>query len=158
MTPRPMDAGERAASRALRAALYSPHGMRLLDASGGGTWTAGGCLVLAAASARVFRCPVRGVVTRSQPLLLQHAVAELPVGGRLLYADGDGLSTECALVRRWREDEGLEGAHLSPHDWRGCWNRQGDIWPGAGCIQGPGRERRSLAALVKRALDGLPVG
>lgn len=92
--------------RRLRAWCRSPASYTLLDASpaAGGTWTAGGCALLAVALARNGVGALRTVIGRSQasgPVQPQHWIVQVPGG----FLDADGFSTGPRLLVRLRDDE-----------------------------------------------------
>lgn len=91
--------------RRLKAWCRSPTSYAILDASpaGGGTWTAGGCAILAVALARLGLGTLRVVVGRtgSGPAQPQHWVVQVPGG----FLDADGFSTGPKLLARMRDDE-----------------------------------------------------
>ena len=91
----------------LVAALEEPAAQEILAVSGG-TWTAGGCWLLAAALARWAR-PRGEVVALARPHPVEHVVFRL--GG--WYLDGHGAATRRELIARWRGDEALREATMT---------------------------------------------
>jgi hypothetical protein len=91
----------------------------VLDRTGacGGTWAAGGCGLLAHA--------LGALIPGSEPFDLrdasgtpQHVLVRLKWD---LYLDGDGLSTQAILRRRWRQRERLQPPlTLHPHSPEDC--------------------------------------
>ena len=82
---------------------------RLLDGSSarGGTWTAGGCLILA--HAMHVMLSAKGEKTKVAILknkVPQHAVCVVRLSnGADAFFDGDGISRRDGLLRRWLEEE-----------------------------------------------------
>lgn len=112
MRPRPApppvapDAARELGAR-LVAALDEPAAREVLAVSGG-TWTAGGCWLLAAALAR-WAQPRGEVVALARPNPVEHVVFRL--GG--WHFDGHGAATRRELIARWRGDEALRGATMT---------------------------------------------
>ena len=108
----------------LKKAISTKEAYAALDKGPGGTWTAGGCWTLAHAVNGLVDGELMAIVTPAELELdedgneidpgyefrVQHVVVKV---GRQ-YLDGDGLSTEKKLLRRWNEDEGLGDGDLVP--------------------------------------------
>lgn len=98
----------------LDAALEADESYEILDEIAGGTWTAGGCWLLAATLAEILGLGSSAlfalVDAARNPKAAQHVV--LAYGGG--YLDGDGWSTEEQLLFMWRNTEGLEDPRLIP--------------------------------------------
>jgi hypothetical protein len=77
-----------------------------------GTWTAGGCWLLAAALAPLLDAPLVGVwsVVQATPVL-QHVVLQLDDD---CFLDADGVQTERALLRRMVQEEMLVEPFIAP--------------------------------------------
>lgn len=103
--------------------LRQDDAFELLDATcaSGGTWTAGGCLILARAlhemipGAEIWAVmgridPSRTIERLDYPSKPHHAVVK--VGNKFL--DADGWSTEEQLIHRWEDEEGLLDVELVP--------------------------------------------
>jgi len=102
-------------SRDLKHVLRSNEAMSILDLWSVG-WTDGGCLVLANALRRWLGTgDILGVW---EPVPLGEAIqhhAVLNINGWLI--DGDGITTEGGLIRRWKEDLFRHRVELREFDW-----------------------------------------
>ena len=77
-----------------------------------GTWTAGGCWLLAAALAPLLDAPLVGVWSRVHGMpVLQHVVLQLDAD---CFLDADGAQTARALLRRMAQEEMLVAPFLAP--------------------------------------------
>lgn len=94
--------------------LASDEAYAILDRSVGGSWLAGGCLLLARSLKRLLP---------GSCLVIMHGRVGEGVGGpqhcvlshRGLYVDANGIQTEEDLLRHWRDEEGVERPFLRPH-------------------------------------------
>ena len=133
----------------LRRFCKSNDSFSVLDSSKacGGTWTAGGCLILAEAVRRLLadggeRCWIE-IIHNASP---QHAVCAVETPKGMVYLDGDGFSTKESLLERWEKEEDL----AMPISLDFC-----KEWPD--CMPHPGNEQMDLfKALVKKVLLKLP--
>jgi hypothetical protein len=97
-------------SRRMKSILWTDATLALLPGYG---WNDGGCAILALALLKYFGVgQLVGVWSgRDWPLsgsVLEHVV--LKVGN--VYLDGEGVSTEAALLERWRVKERVKNLHL----------------------------------------------
>jgi hypothetical protein len=109
--------------RAIRHFCRTDESFALLDRTKGtgGTWTSGGCWILAHAIAKGFNGQVYCVMSRGDTLVegnvtdearAQHFVAKI---GHL-YLDADGASMKDTLLRRWKNLEHLHDPFLEPFE------------------------------------------
>ena len=106
-----MNRNHRAMGRALKLAVRTDESYEILGKNG--TWTAGGCWILAAALKRLLGTPSRLVaITRGRDDMPQHVLVELDG----TFFDADGASTRGSLLRRWEAVEGVWDASLRPFD------------------------------------------
>ncbi len=118
----------------LRRALASEDAYAIIDWHRlGDTWTAGGCWVLAAALHSIL--PRSSLVAVTDDGVVQHVLVRW--SGR--YWDADGGSSKQALLRRWRDVEGLRAPRLEEFDASveedsagGQWH--GDLYCPAGAV------------------------
>lgn len=96
--------------RDLHAFLSSERAYQDLLGPGYATWTAGGCWILAQAIHKWLGPPTKlwAIVDGDAPRAVQHVVVS--IGD--FYLDGDGLSSQAALLRRWRDQEGIQRPRL----------------------------------------------
>lgn len=102
-------------SRDMKRVLMSNTALAILDLWSVG-WTDGGCLVLAQALRRWLDAGDILGVWETVPLreaIQHHAV--LNINGWLI--DGDGITTEGGLIRRWKEDLFRHRVELRAFDW-----------------------------------------
>lgn len=95
----------------LREILASDEAYAILDRAIGGSWLAGGCLLLAKTLRRIQPGSEIFVIHRRTPSggpSPQHCV--LGFSGR--YVDADGASSEEDLVRYWGDEEGIYRPYL----------------------------------------------
>lgn len=105
---------------AIRKFTRSGEAYELLDRGPGGTWTAGGCALLAAALSKAgigILTVLDGSGHGSDLRKAQHWLVQVPGG----YIDADGFSTGAELLRRWKNDELVADGELrapKPADFR----------------------------------------
>jgi uncharacterized protein YeaC (DUF1315 family) len=95
-------------SKNLKKALSTPEAYAILDdAIGSGTWSAGGCLLLAKALKILFPdgiiLTLFGHTKEQKEAIPQHVV--LSLNGKLI--DADGISTHDQMIKRWEKLEGV---------------------------------------------------
>lgn len=86
----------------------------ILDANGGGTWSAGGCYLLAFALHKKFKLPLYALFGSNRPngmICNQHVV----VKSGQFFIDADGTQAKQSLLRRWSKEEGFSGI-IVPYD------------------------------------------
>jgi hypothetical protein len=96
-------------SRGLRSWLWTPANLALI---GGHGWNDGGCRILAEALICWLGLPEAAFAGVRDAAGVQHHVA-VRVGSKLI--DGDGISDEATLLRRWRTREMVASAGLTPY-------------------------------------------
>lgn len=99
-------------TRAAKRLLWGPRMLTALDYLNGPGWNDGGCRILAEANliwlrGRAQRFVMIGRTMRSDVQKVHHVLVRVRFGDVERYLDGDGASTEAALLRRWRDLEGL---------------------------------------------------
>lgn len=114
-----------ATGRALKKLIQSDAAYRILDGACGGTWLAGGCALLAVALEQAGAGALWVLVgrsTRNSPPQVQHWLVRTPGG---LFLDGDGVSSEMMLLKRWAEIEDVLEPMLRPAE---PGDRHGETW------------------------------
>ena len=103
-------------SAKLKDKLGSDASYEILDKALGGTWLAGGCLLLARALNRLQPdgqiMVLFGITHAGEPPLPNHCV--LLCDG--LYIDANGIQSEEELLRYWHEEEDVRHPYLLPYD------------------------------------------
>jgi hypothetical protein len=130
--------------RAIRRAVKSDEAYAILGKHG--TWTAGGCWILAAALKRLLGRRSRlAVVRRGEEPVAQHILVELDG----VFLDADGASTEEQLLRRWRDLEGVQSPGVTALTADMARRARADSIPFSA-----GKARR-LAAYLSRAIPAI---
>ena len=145
MKATPMQA--RDLGRAIRRAVKSDEAYAILGKHG--TWTEGGCWILAAALKRLLGRRSRlAAVRRSDEPVAQHILVELDGA----FLDADGISTREQLLRRWRDLEGIPNPSVTAMTAEMARRARSDGIPFSA-----GKARR-LAAYLSRAVPALARG
>lgn len=99
--------------RKLKRILETDEAYEILDMFGAKyTWLKGGCLLLARALQRLIGDKAIICVIADDRSPHQHAVVKYDK----FYLDGDGMSTEYELIRRWTYEENCENPRIVTFD------------------------------------------
>lgn len=98
-------------ARAIRAAVRDPLSYTLLDSGEGGTWSAGGCAILADALLALIPDAKRIGIKTSSPSCIHHVAVQLPCGAII---DADGLAHPAFFLRRYQLRERLPFLTIVP--------------------------------------------
>jgi len=83
----------------LKTKLDSDQAYEILDKYAGGTWTAGGCAILATALAKIHNAPI-WVIFNQKKNVVEHFVVKI---GRHKFMDYDGIHNN--IIKDFRENE-----------------------------------------------------
>lgn len=101
-------------SASLRRLINSKQAYAILDSTVGGTWLEGGCALLALALSQLGFGVLTVLIGRNRgqsESQVQHWLVKTSQG---TYLDGDGVSSERSLLRRWKNDESIDDISLRP--------------------------------------------
>jgi hypothetical protein len=126
---------------ALQRVLALPDAREILERGGGGTWTRGGCWILAQALCEHLGPPsasVQAIGDRVNFIGPEHWLVR--VGD--VVVDGDGAATVATLLRRWRGRQGIRKPVLL------------DVESSPEGISFPWRDVRALTSVLRQQLPG----
>ena len=131
-------------SAKLRRLINSKQAYAILDSTVGGTWLEGGCALLAVALSDLGYGELFVLVGKSRGSTItqvQHWLVKTPSG---MFIDGDGVSSERSLLRRWYNDEDIDDIQLRPAV---AADKKGETWESATYTDALAKLKNLLASL-----------